>query len=148
MSMKRLALILALAGLAGGYASGASAQAEPPALPQLNAAQSADVQRQLELYRTEINGRVARGDISPEEANRLLRWREWQIAQQAAGLAPPPGPIVERVPGPVVREYYAAPPVYYGPAYYAPYYGPGPYYWGARICAGGWGRHVGGRLCI
>jgi hypothetical protein len=154
--MKRLALVLALAGLTGGYAAIAGAQATPPALPPLNATQQDEVQRQLDPYRTEIDGRVARGELNAEEAGRLLRWREWQIAQQVAGLAPPPGPIVEQAPAPVTR--YVAPPVYYAPAYpgpyyapyyYAPYYyAPYPYYWGVGVCAGGWGRHFGGRFCI
>ena len=146
--MKRLAIILVLTGLAAVHVPAAWAQSSPPALPQLDAGKSAEVQRQLSLYRTEIDGRVARGELSADEASRLLAWREWQLAQQAAGLAPPPGPILETAP---VREYYyrpAPPPVYYGPAYAVPYYAPWPYYWGPRVCAGGWGRHFGGRFCI
>ena len=174
--MKHLALVLAL-GLAGTSAALAqnapgtgttdapppsaplspSASVTPP-MPQLDAAKSAEVQRQLGLYRTEIDGRVARGEISAEEAGRLLQWREWQIAQQVAGLAPPPGPVMEQVPAPAQRTYYAAPyyatPYYAAPAYpypYAyPYYAPvyRPYYWGASICAGGWGHHGGARVCF
>ena len=160
--MKRLALVLAL-GLTGtalalaqpapGTAAPAPStgatpytSATPP--PKLDAAQSAEVQRQLSLYRTEIDGRVGRGEITAAEAGRLLQWREWQIAQQVAGLAPPPGPIVDELPATVVREYsprpyYAYP--YYGPAYYP---APAPYYWGASICAGGWGHHGGARFCF
>ena len=45
---------------------------------------------------------------------------------------------------------YAVP--YYAPApYYAPYYTPyyyAPRYWGPVVCAGGWGRHGGGRICL
>ena len=160
--MKRLALVLAL-GVAGAPAAlaqpapgttampGPAATTAPysatgPAMPQLDAAKSAEVQRQIGLYRTEIDGRVARGEITAAEAERLLQWREWQIARQVAGLAPPPGPVMEEVPVPVVREYYRpyyAYPYYYGPAYY-----PSPYYFGARVCAGGWGRHFGGRFCF
>lgn len=151
--MKRLALTLALAAVAGGYTAAAGAQSSPPALPQLSTSQSAEVQRQLDLYRTEIDGRVARGEIRAAEGDRLLKWREWQIAQQVTGAAPPPGPIVEQAP-PVVtgQYYYAAPPVVYPAPYYAPYpyyyYAPRPYYWGLSVCAGGWGRHVGGRFCF
>src|SRR3982751_2747383 len=146
--MKRLALTLALAGLATGYAAGAGAQANPPALPHLTPAQSTDVQRQLDGYRNEIDARVARGELNPEEAGRLLKWREWQIAQQVTGQAPPPGPIVEQVPA--ARPYYAAPapaPAPYYVPYYQPYYAvpyyyrPAPYYWGLSFCAGGWGHH-------
>ena len=161
--MKRLALLAALAGLLGSGAALAQAtpyaapgapspQASPPSTaqpqtPTLDARQQAEVRRQMDLYRTEVEGRVQRGEITGDEANRLLRWREWQITQQVAGLAPPPGPIYEEVPAPVVREYYRPYPYYvpyYGPAYYAP----APYYWGARICAGGFGHHFGGRICI
>ena len=170
--MKRLALALALAGLAGGYAAGTAAQSTPPALPPLNATQQADVQRQLDLYRTEIDGRVSRGEISADEAARLLKWREWQLAQQSLGLAPPPEPMAEDAPSSVPpdaappRAYAAQPPAdyappyysgpyyapryyapYYPPRYYAPYYAPYPYY-GLRVCAGGWGHHVGGSFCF
>ena len=166
--MKRLALVLALAGLAGGYAAGAVAQSTPPALPPLNATQQADVQRQLDLYRTEVDGRVQRGEISADEGARLLKWREWQLAQQALGLGPPPEGMAEDAPPSVPRDYapppayaaqpptYYAPP-YYAPRYYAPYYPPryyAPYYYspysyyGLRVCAGGWGHHVGGSFCF
>jgi hypothetical protein len=169
--MKRLALTLALAALAGGGSALAGAQSSPPPLPALTASQSADVQRQMDLYRTEINGRVSRGEITGEEGDRLIRWREWQIAQQITGSAPPgpvadapparyadapPGPYADVPPGPIadappVRQYYYAPPpsvVYPAPYYYAPYYyAPRPYYW-ASVCAGGWGHHFGGRICF
>lgn len=150
--MQRLALTLALAALATAYTAAAGAQPSPPALPQLSASQSADVQRQLELDRTEINGRVARGEITAADGDRLLRWREWQIAQQVTGAAPPPGPIVEQAPPAAPPDYYytaPAPAVVYPAPYYAPYYyAPRPYYWGPVVCAGGWGRHFGGRFCF
>jgi hypothetical protein len=167
--MKRLALVIAAAAaaLTGGYATLAAAQPAPSTLPQLNATQQAEVQRQMDLYRTEIDGRVARGEITVDEASRLLKWREWQIAQQVAGYAPRPGPIAEEDPAGVPPDYtappapplrYAAPPPpayyppyyapYYAPYYYAPYrYAPYPYYWGS-LCVGGWGHHVAGRFCI
>ena len=149
--MKRLALTLAMAALAGGYPALAGAQSSPPPLPALSASQSADVQRQLDLYRTEINGRVSRGDITADEGDRLIRWREWQIAQQVAGNTAP-GPNADSVPpdyvaGPPARQYvYTAPPTVVYPAPY--YYAPRPYYWGPAVCAGGWGRHFGGRFCF
>ena len=162
--MNRPALVVALAGLTAtslAFAQPAPGSAAPPAPSgamqpytsatpppaQLDAAQSAEVQRQVGAYRAEIDARIARGEISPDEAGRLLQWREWQIRQQVAGLAPPPGAIYEQVPVPVreyyYRPYYAPYPYYYGPAYY-----PAPYYFGASVCAGGWGRHFGGRFCI
>jgi len=173
--MKRLVLTLALAALGIGYTAAAGAQSSPPALPSLTADQSAEVQRQLDLYRTEVDGRVSRGEITAEEADRLLRWRQWQLAQQATqGM--PPGPISDAPPisasdvstppdysapparqavAPPVRQYvYAPPPTvvypapYYYPPYYAPYYAaPRPYYWGS-VCAGGWGHHFGARFCF
>jgi hypothetical protein len=158
--MKLLALAAAFAGLTGTtgalaqpatpapYSPAPSPQSSQPAPagPQLDAAPSAEVKRQVDQYRTEVDGRIARGEITPVEAGRLMQWREWQITQQVMGMAPPPGPIVEEAPAPVVRTYvpYYAPYPYYGPAYY----GSAPYYWGARVCAGGFGRHFGGRVCF
>lgn len=190
--MKRLALVAALASLAAAPtvlaqstppdytpppSSGAASGAVPP-LPALNASQSAEVQRQLAPYRSQIDARIGRGEITADEGGRLLQWREWQIARQvAAGAAydqappgttydpappaggayeqaPPPGPAYDPAPPPPARPYYSQPYYvpYYAP-YYAPYYGPtyyapAPYYWGARICAGGWGHHFGGRVCF
>jgi hypothetical protein len=50
--------------------------------------------------------------------------------------------IVEPAPAYVYR--------YPAPYYPAPYYwGPRPYaYWGPSVCAGGFGRHFGGRICF
>jgi hypothetical protein len=59
------------------------------------AAQSAQVDQRFALYRAEVDARVARGELAPDEAWRLLRWHEWQLTQQAAGAAPP-SVIVER----------------------------------------------------
>ncbi len=171
--MNRFAFAVAAAGLAAGLAGGvASAATAPPAPPGATAAPSADVARQIDLYRVEVNGRVSRGEINAEEADRLLRWREWQLKQQAAGLAPAPATYTQARP--LVREEVYAAPSYAAPSYAAPYYaapydgspyyaapyyaegpyygsyfyGPRPYYWGPRICAGGFGRHVGGRVCF
>ena len=70
--MKRLALTLALAALATGHAAVAGAQSSPPALPSMTAEQSADVQRQLDVYRSEINGRVSRGEITERQLDAAL----------------------------------------------------------------------------
>ena len=135
----------------------ARAQSSPPPLPALTAQQSSAVEQRLDLYRRETEGRVTRGEIAADEADRLLKWREWQIARQVVAGAsaappataydsPPPDYYEQRPPDYVVVE----PPPYYGPYYrYAtPYWGPRPYYWGPAICAGGFGRHFGGRLCF
>jgi len=154
--MKRLIALsgFALALLAATPA--ALAQSGPPPLPTLTPQQSADVKQRMDAYRQQTEARVTRGEIDPEEADRLLRWREWQLAQQAAGLAPapmgydaPPSVTYERP-----RDYVvvAPPPYYYAPyyPYPAPYYwNPRPYaYWGPSICAGGFDRHFGGRICF
>jgi hypothetical protein len=155
--MKRLFALsgFTLALLAVGPS--AHAQSLPPPLPALNAQQSSAVNQRLDLYRRETAGRVTRGEISADEADRLLKWREWQIARQVVGTSapppataydsPPPDYYEQRPPDYVVVE---PPPPYYGPyyRYAAPYWGPRPYYWGPAICAGGFGRHFGGRLCF
>ena len=154
--MKRLVALsgITLALLAVGPS--ARAQSSPPPLPALTAQQSSAVEQRLDLYRRETEGRVTRGEITADEADRLLKWREWQIARQVAGASaappataydsPPPDYYEQRPPDYVVVE----PPPYYGPyyRYAAPYWGPRPYYWGPAICAGGFGRHFGGRLCF
>lgn len=154
--MKRLVALsgITLALLAVGPS--ARAQSSPPPLPALTAQQSSAVEQRLDLYRRETGGRVTRGEITADEADRLLKWREWQVARQVAGASaappatahdsPPPDYYEQRPPDYVVVE----PPPYYGPYYrYAtPYWGPRPYYWGPAICAGGFGRHFGGRLCF
>jgi hypothetical protein len=170
--MKGVVLAAALAAVLA--AGSALAQSEPPPLPQLDTKQAADVAQKMSLYRTEIEGRVARGEITASEGDRLIGWRHWQLAQEAAGLAPspevPPGAIVDaapprdynRPPGYYASPptYYAAPPTYYAPpAYYVPppvYYAPSPYYygyprtyyWGPSVCLGGRDRHFGGRICF
>ena len=153
--MKRL---IALSGFTMALlcAPAALAQSSPPPLPQLTPEQSQTVEQRLDLYRRETEGRVSRGEITAAEADRLLAWREWQIAGQVAGLdAMPDVPPDYRGPPVVQRDYVAAappPPYYYddGPYYRTPvpYYAPRPYYWGPAICAGGFGRHFGGRICF
>src|SRR5437764_3256891 len=143
--MKRWAVTVAAATLATvGHPS--FAQDGAPAPPLLTAAQSQQVQSEMEAYRRETDARVARSEITPDEAQRLLQWREWQLAQQAAGLAPAPPPPSDHVA--VMPPGYAAPP----PAYYYPYpyYYPAPYYapWGVSVCAGRAYRHGFGSFCI
>jgi hypothetical protein len=138
----------------------AHAQSTPPALPELTPQQSANVSARIDQYRRDTDARVASGEITADEAERLVAWREWQIAQQVAGA--PLRVQTRRVPAyeNVPPDYHEAQPPDYvvvEPApYYAPYYryptpyywGPTPDYWGPSVCAGGFGRHFGGRICF
>jgi hypothetical protein len=172
LEMKHLIALSAVA-LALGVASPlAFAQSSPPALPALTEQQSQEVNARMDAYRRATDARVARNEITADEAARLTQWREWQIAQQVARPAPMPAttdraPLDYGVP-PDYREtvppdYRATVPPdyvvepapayvpYYRPAvpYYPYYYGPSPYaYWGPSVCAGGFGRHFGGRICF
>lgn len=161
---RTLAMLTVAAGLASVPASG-FAQPLPPPMPALTAKQSAAVDERMDAYRAEVDARVARGEITADEADRLLKWREWQVARQVAGLAPltwvePPAsadyhPDYHYAPAPI--PYYYAPAPYYVPypRYPAPYYwGPRPWgywggaYWGGSICTSGFGRHFGMRICF
>jgi hypothetical protein len=180
-TMKRL---FALSGIAIALLAGvpcALAQSSPPPLPSLTPQQSATLEQRLDSYRRQTEDRVSRGEITADEADRLIKWREWQIARQVAGgsstprpgarsdvppdyVEPQPRAYAESVPPDYVssvppayveapsREYVVVePPPYYGPYYRypAPYYwGPRSYYWGPAVCAGGFGRHFGGRICF
>jgi len=168
--MKRTCLAMVLASVLLGASATAGAQAMPPPLPSLTAEQSTRVQQEMDRYRRELDDRLARGNIMPDEAQRLAAWHEWQYAQREAGLAPP-GPSLARrddvppdyVPPAARREdvppdyvpppvRYAAPSYYYGPPvrYYepAPYYLAPPLLWGPSVCAGGGGRHGYARFCF
>ena len=158
--MKHLIAISGIALALVASSAHARAEASPPPLPALTPEQSQDMQARLDTYRRATDARVARGEITGDEAARLLQWREWQLAQQAAGKAP------EDVRTSRAPVYADAPPDYYEPRppddyvvepaygpyyrYGAPYYwGPRPYaYWGPSVCAGGFGRHFGGRICF
>jgi hypothetical protein len=122
-----------------------------PTLPPLTADQQQQVRSEMDAYRHETDARIARGEITPDEAQRLLQWREWQLAQQAAGLAPMPPPPANRMAAVPPPPYPAPPPRYYYPyPYYypAPYYG--PYYvpFGVSLCAGRAWHHGFGSFCI
>lgn len=153
--MKRLfALSLATLALLAAIPF-AFAQSSPPPLPALTPQQSATVNQRLDAYRKETQARVARGEITADEADNLLRWREWQVARQVAGAAPAPAASSDVPPDyydPPRRETIVVEPAPdYGPYYRypAPYYwAPYPYYWGPAVCAGGFGRHFGGRICF
>ena len=121
------------------------------------------VDQQVAKTRGEVEARVARGDMSPDEAERLIGWRQWQLEQQAAGQAPQPAIIARQdaeaqrqvVVVPAPRPYYAPYPYApYPPPYYAPGYGygsaPGYGGWapGIGICAGSGGRHYGASVCF
>jgi hypothetical protein len=140
--MKRKSLCALALAAALALPAAVSAQSTTPATPELTPEQSAQVQQQLAGERRTMEARVARGEVTPDEAERFLGWREWQIAQQIAGVAAPPAQPVESPPPHYVYSYPA--PYYYGPP---PYWGP-RYYWGPVVCAGGWGHHVGGRVCF
>lgn len=163
--MNRLLLALVAAGLASALALPALAQPAPPVggppvssatppLPALSPEQSASLDQEMERVQREVDDRIARGELQPEEAQRLLDWRRWQLARQIAGLAQPPA----EPPRIVAQRDYAAPPppTYYGAPYYGPYYGPyyAPppryYYYGPRVslCAGGFGHHAFGSICF
>ena len=177
--MKRLIALLGMTSALLAATPPVVAQSLPPPLPALTTSQSSDVQQRLAPYREATQARVSRGEITADEANRLVRWREWQLAQRAVGqtrpqgyaqgapadynarpgYAVPPdynaGPAYAVPPdydGPPTAYYPVEPPPYYGPyyRYAAPYYwGPRPYaYWGPAVCAGGFGRHFGGRICF
>jgi hypothetical protein len=171
--------LIALSSIALTLSATVLAQSPPP-LPPLTQQQADDVQARIDAYRRDTDARVARGEITADEADRLLKWREWQLAQQAARVAASaPGASTRGAPADrdVPRDYYGSPPRdYYGsppPDYYGspppdsyvvepaplytPYYrypapryfGPVPYaYWGPVVCAGGFGRHFGGRICF
>jgi hypothetical protein len=143
--MKAKLIMLALASVLAAGAGSALAQSGAPELPALSAEQKTNLDSEMRRIEADVDGRVARGELRPEEAERLLEWRRWQLARQIAGLVPPEPPRV------IVRHEYAPPPpVYYDPWYPAPYWGR-PYYWyGPRIsvCAGRWGRHSFGSLCF
>jgi hypothetical protein len=144
--MKRMIMAVAAATLAI-VPTALLAQDATPSAPPLGPAQAQQVQQEMDAYRRETDARVTRGEITPDEAQRLLQWREWQLAQQAAGLAPAPPPpesvVVAPPPYPPPRYYYPYP--YYGP-YYAPYYvGPGL---GISVCAGRAFHRGFGSFCI
>ena len=138
--MNRTLVTLMLAGALVASAGAAIAQSVAPPLPALSAEQSENLNRELTPYRQDVDSRVARGELSPDQAQRLVEWRRWQLARQIAGLTDPEPPRVI-----VQRQYvYAPPPAYY----YDPWYR--PYYWGPRVsvCAGGFGRHSFGSVCF
>ncbi len=140
--MKKTLLALGLLGALAGIALPAAADSGPPPLPALSAEQSANLNEEMTRYRAEVDERVARGELRPDEAQRLVEWRRWQLARQIAGLAPPEPPRV------IVQREYAAPYPYYDPWYAPSYYGPRYYAPRVSVCAGGWGHHSFGSLCF
>lgn len=173
--MKHLLAVSGIAIALGLAAPIALAQPSPPALPALTPAQTQELAARMDGYRRATDARVARNEITADEASRLTQWREWQIARELSArsvpLAPgtasdsasiPPdyreqAPLDDRngvppdyhavEPAPVYGPYYTQSVPYY--PYYPYYYGPRPYaYWGPSVCAGGFGRHFGGRICF
>ena len=165
--LRRLGRLTMAAALAVAAASGdlALAQSTPPPLPSLTAEQTEHVNQAVALYRADTEARVGRGEITPDEAELLIAWRQWQLAQQVTGQVPPPAapeaadrPPMVAAPYPYagrpayVAPYYAA-PYYPAPYYPAPYYGPyyalpAPYYWGFSVCGGRGYRHGWASFCI
>jgi hypothetical protein len=78
--------LIAISGMVAALAwPAALAQSStPPALPALSQQQSQEVHARVDAYRRATDARVERGEISADEASRLVAWREWQIAQQMA----------------------------------------------------------------
>ena len=138
-------------------AAATAAPADPASTPP---ASEQWVDQQTAKYRSETEARVARGDLNPDEAERLIGWRHWQLQQQAAGEAPAPQIMARQnaadraranvvvVPGP--GGYYPS----YPTPYYAPYYGGwyrpgyGPFVPGVSVCTGGIGRHYAASVCF
>ena len=179
--MKHLLAVSGIAIALGIAASIASAQSSPPALPALTPAQTQELAARMDSYRRATDARVARNEITTDEASRLTQWREWQIAREisvrstplASGTARAPSDYASTPPDyreqaplddreGVPPDYYAVEPSTTYVPYYTPsvpyypyypsypyYYGPRPYaYWGPSVCAGGFGRHFGGRICF
>ncbi len=137
--MKKSLIALARVGALGATTLPALAQSAAPPLPSLTPEQSENLSQELTRYRRDVDARVSRGELAPDEAQKLIEWRRWQLARQIAGLTPPEAPPVI-----VQRQYvYGPPPVVYDPWYR-------PYYYGPRVslCAGGWGRHSFGSVCF
>jgi hypothetical protein len=76
-------------------ASAAFAQSPVPDTPPLTPAQAQDVQRELDAYRQDVALRQAQGNVTAEEAQRLIMWRQYQLALQVTGTATP-SQIIER----------------------------------------------------
>src|SRR5487761_1024161 len=53
------------------------------------ARQSAELGKRMEAYRSEVDVRIAQGDVTTDDGDRLFKSREWQHARQLAGLVPP-----------------------------------------------------------
>jgi hypothetical protein len=86
-SLRTVPLLAALWIVTG--AVGAQVPGPVSDAPALTDAQARDVQRELDRYRQDVQQRLAQGAITPDEAQRLVGWRQWQLAQQAAGAVAP-----------------------------------------------------------
>jgi len=151
-TLRRLATVAAVA-VAGAGASIAAAQSTPPPLPPMTTEQAEQVSQALGLYRSDTEARVGRGAITPDEAELLIAWRQWQLAQQATGQAPPPSQPMAGPPGAAAPYVYPGRPAYVAPYYAAPYYtppyyAPAPYYWGFSVCGGRGYRNGWASFCI
>lgn len=139
-----VALLAAALCLVAGVAL-AQSPAPVSAAPPLTEAQALDVQRELDAYRQDVQQRLAQGALTPDEAQRLLAWRQWQLAQQAAGTVAPSQILELQARADAERASMVAPYAYYDG--YAPAFGA---LWAVRpaVCAGRWGRGWAGSVCF
>jgi hypothetical protein len=119
---------------------------------------TADEGTRLEQWREwQIAQQIAGAQTAPVPATTIERappdyggvppdYRE-AIPPDDRATVPPDFYSVE--PAPLYAPYYRPVVPYYPYPYY---YGPRPYgpyaYWGPSVCAGGFGRHFGGRICF
>jgi hypothetical protein len=129
----------------GANVSLAQSPAPVPDAPPLTEAQARDVQREIDAYRQEVQQRLAQGALTPDEAQRLIAWRQWQLAQQAAGAVAPSQIFELQARADAERAAFVPPYAYYDG--YAPAYG-GVWVVRPAVCAGRWGRGWAGNVCF
>jgi hypothetical protein len=93
------------------------------------------IEQQTAAFRRDVEVRVGRGDMTPDEAERLIAWRHWQLTQQAAGLAPHSSIVEAQNAGDSARRQMMVVP--------GPFFVPPPV-----VCAGGINHHFAGSFCF
>ena len=128
-----------------GAACAALAQGPVSATPPLTAAQVAAVQAELDAYRRDVEMRFAQGSLTHDEAQRLMAWRQFQLAQQAAGTTAPSQILQLQAQADAQRAAVVVPGFVYDAR--PPAFG---VLWALRpsICAGGFSRGWGGSVCF